>query len=117
MMTPRDVPRNAYSDTDFCSVGFCGPTGIHRAAPVCGILHSVKSYRIECDMASPPRAFPSSKFRLLQAATGRIDSIASTGPPGSTRTGQGVVVTRKWMKLSAQGTVSYVLVRNTTDQR
>ena len=62
-------------------------------------------------MASPIRSFPSPKFRLLQQAAGRVDSVASTVAPGSTRTGQGIVVARKWLKLSAQGTLSYVKVK------
>ena len=60
-------------------------------------------------MASPTQGFPPFKFRLLQETVGRLDSVASTAP-GSTRTAQGVAVTKKWMKLDAQGVVSYIQV-------
>ena len=52
-----------------------------------------------------------SKFRALQDATARVDSFSSSVAPGSTRAGQGVGVTKKWMKLGAQGTPSYIQVR------
>lgn len=61
-------------------------------------------------MASPTKALHSSKFRLLQETANRLDSVASTAP-GSTRTGQGMASPKKWMKLDAQGMVSYIKVR------
>ncbi|KAA6423389.1 MAG: hypothetical protein FRX49_06450 [Trebouxia sp. A1-2] len=49
-------------------------------------------------MESPIRSLLPARLGLLQAAAGRVDSVASTGPPGSTRTGQGTVVARNWLK-------------------
>ena len=66
-------------------------------------------------MESPIRGFLPARLGLLQAAAGRVDSVASTGPPGSTRTGQGTVVARSWLKLGAQGTLSYIQARGTAD--
>ncbi|KAL0018701.1 hypothetical protein WJX79_002616 [Trebouxia sp. C0005] len=59
-------------------------------------------------MESPIRSLLPARLGLLQAAAGRVDSVASTGPPGSTRTGQGTVVARNWLKVGAQGTLSYI---------
>lgn len=60
-------------------------------------------------MASPTKGFPPSKFRLLQEAASRVDSVASTAP-GSTRIIQGMAAPKRWMKLDAQGVVSYIKV-------
>ena len=63
-------------------------------------------------MASPTKELPPSKFRLLQETANRVSSVASTGSaPGSTRLGQGVAAPKKWMKLDAQGVVSYIKVK------
>ena len=45
--------------------------------------------------------------RLLQETASRVNSVASTAP-GSTRLGQGLAAPKKWMKLDAQGVVSYI---------
>ena len=63
-------------------------------------------------MDIPTKGLPPSKFRLLQEAATRVGSVASTGSaPGSTRLGQGMAAAKKWMKLDAQGVVSYVKVK------
>ena len=54
----------------------------------------------------------SSKIQWLQETADRVSSAASTSSaPGSTRLGQGMVAPKKWMKLDAQGVVSYIKVK------
>lgn len=63
-------------------------------------------------MASFTKALPPSKFRLLQETASRVSSVASVSTaPGSTRLGQGLAAPKKWMKLDAQGVVSYIKVK------
>lgn len=58
-------------------------------------------------MSSPMRGVSPSRFLLLQETASRVNSVASTAP-GSTRLGQGLAAPKKWMKLDAQGVVSYI---------
>ena len=60
-------------------------------------------------MASPTKGLSPSKFRLLQETASRVSSVSTA--PGSTRLGQGLAAPKKWMKLDAQGVVSYIKVK------